>query len=111
MKKNKYSENLSSQSASINDLILFCIYSVSEKRDKCNFERLVGECFKLFPEHFGFPKYPQWPDARKLDRPLRALRNKKIISGDPQSFFVLTKKGKKIVQGIANSFRQKKLFL
>lgn len=94
---------------SINNLIIFCLYSALENKEKCTFEKLVGECYLLFPKIFGFSQYPQWPDSRKLDRPLRLLRHKKLISGEPQTSFSLTKKGKEIALEIANEFRQKRL--
>jgi hypothetical protein len=63
----------------INQLILFCIYSVNLSQEKCTFERLVEECFILFPKVFSFLSHPNWPDSRKLDRSLRALRKNKLI--------------------------------
>ena len=111
---------------SINSLILFSIYSViegdedksssslfaaaRENKEKCTFERLVKECFTLFPKTFSFSKYPQWPDSRKLDRPLRLLRRKKLISGNPKTAFSLTKSGRKIVEEMVRALRQRKLF-
>ena len=92
------------------DLILFGINSVIENKEKCTFEKLIKECFTLFPEIFSFSKYPQWPDSRKLDRPLRALRKRELIKGDPKTSFFLTKLGKKIAIETAKSFRQIKLF-
>lgn len=94
---------------SINNLILFSIYSILEKKQKCSFEGLIKECFTLFPEAFGFPKYQKWPDSRKLDRPLRLLRKKKLITGNPKTYFSLTKTGKKISSEVAETFRQRKL--
>ena len=91
-------------------LILFSIYSVTSNREKCDFERLIKECFTLFPENFSFSKYPDWPDSRKLDRPLRTLRQRKLIKGDPKTFFTLTKTGQKIAIETAKNFRQRKLF-
>lgn len=91
-------------------IILYSIYSVTSDRGKCDFERLVKECFTLFPEAFCFSKYPKWPDARKLDRPLRALRQKKLIEGDLKNFFSLTKSGKSAAEEIARNFYQRKLF-
>ena len=93
--------------ASINDLILFSIYSTG---DRCNFERLIKECFTFFPKVFSFADNSKWPDARKLDRPLRSLRNKKLITGGPQTHFSLTKLGKKTAEDISKTFRQRKLF-
>ena len=94
---------------SINDLILFSILSVSESNKKCSFEKLVHKCFTLFPKVFVLKKFSKWPDTRKLDRPLRSLRNKKMITGNPKTSFNLTAKGKKRALEIANIFRQKKL--
>jgi len=92
------------------DQILFAIYSVTSSGEKCNFERLIKECFTLFPETFSFSKYPQWPDSLKLDRQLRTLRKRKLITGDPKTSFFLTKLGKKIAIETSKTFRQRKLF-
>ncbi len=94
---------------SVNDLILFCIHSVALNNEECSFERLVKECFTLFPETLSFTRYPIWPDSRKLDRPLRALRNEKLIIGDPKTIFMLTKEGQKKAVEIARALRQGKL--
>lgn len=93
----------------INNLILFCIYSVTEKKDKCTFEKLVKECFSLFSKIFCFTHLSKWPDSRKLDRPLRTLRKGKLITGGPQTFFSLTKSGKKIAKEISKTLGQRKL--
>ena len=98
------------QRASINNLILFSINSIIENKEKCTLERLIKECFTLFPQAFSFSKYHQWPDARKLDRPLRTLRKRKLITGNPKTSFSLTKLGKKIAEETAKNFRQRKLF-
>ncbi|KKQ18600.1 MAG: hypothetical protein US31_C0003G0029 [Berkelbacteria bacterium GW2011_GWA1_36_9] len=94
---------------SVNDLILFCIHSIILNSEQCSFERLVKECFTLFPDTLRFPRYPIWPDSRKLDRPLRALRNEKLIIGDPKTIFMLTKEGVKKAAEIEKALRQGKL--
>lgn len=96
---------------SLNELILFSIFSAVEKKEKCTFEELIKECFTLFPKSFSFECFPRWPDSRKLDRPLRSLRKRKLITGNPKTFFVLTKAGKKIAEEVAKIFRQRKLKL
>ena len=96
--------------AKITNLILFSINSVIKNKEKCTFERLIKECFTLFPEIFSFSKYPQWPDSLKLDRQLRTLRKRKLITGNPKTSFSLTKLGKKIALETAKTFRQRKLF-
>jgi hypothetical protein len=94
---------------SANDLILFCAHSILAGGEKCSFERLVKECFTLFPEMLSFTRYPIWPDSRKLDRPLRALRNEKMIIGDPKTLFLLTKEGQARAAEISKVLRQGKL--
>ena len=94
----------------IKELILLGIYSIVNNGGKCTLERLVKESFNLFPEAFCFSRYPEWPDSRKFDRPLRTLRKRKLITGDPKTSFSLTKPGKKIALETAETFRQRKLF-
>lgn len=94
---------------SINDLIVLSIYYIIEKKEKCDFEKLIKECFSLFPEVFSFSKHSKWPDSRKIDRPLRTLRNKKLIKGNPATSFSLTKTGKKLAIETSKIFRQRKL--
>lgn len=108
MKKRILDEELYKKT-SINHLIVFCIYSVTEKKEKCSFEKLVQRCFFLFPKTFSFSHLPKWPDSRKFDRPLRFLRNKKLITGNPQKFFSLTKTGKKLAEDTTKTFGQRKL--
>jgi len=102
-------QSLNFSKTSVNDLILFCIHSVVLGGEQCSFERLVKECFTLFPDTLKFPRYPIWPDSRKLDRPLRALRNDKLIVGDPKNYFILTKTGEEKAAVISKLLRQGKL--
>ncbi len=94
------------QKASINDLILFCLLI---KKPSCDFDDLLKECFRNFPKAFCFSKIKRWPDSRKLDRPLRTLRNKKFIKGSPEKGFSLTSSGKQKAEELAKSFRQERL--
>jgi hypothetical protein len=81
-------------------LIVFSIYSVTQNGEGCSFERLVKECFTLFPRAFGFSRYPEWPDSLKFDRPLRTLRERGWIIGGAKTLFSLTKFGEKIAEEI-----------
>ncbi len=89
------------------NLILFVLYSNDSKKQ--TFENLVKKCFGCFPEIFSLKNNPKWPDTRKLDRPLRDLRERKLIKGGSNTFISLTDKGKKIGQETNNLFCQKKL--
>lgn len=103
------SKNEKSPNLPINDLILFCIHSIVSNNEECSFDRLVKECFILFPESIEFTRYPIWPDSRKLDRPLRFLRNKKLIFGEPKTFFLLTPEGDKKAIELRKLLKQGKL--
>ena len=94
---------------SITNLILFGIYSVNSKQKKCTFEILMKKCFTLFPRAFSFGQFSRWPDSRKLDRPLRTLRKRKLIQGNPGTFFSLTDPGRKTVKDVVRILTQKKL--
>lgn len=80
------------------NLITFSIYSVAKNGEPCSFERLIKECFTLFPKAFSFSRYPQWPDSLKFDRPLRALRKRGGIVGSSKTLFSLTKFGEAIAK-------------
>lgn len=102
-------KNSKSSNFSVNDLILFCIYSINSNNEQCSFERLVKECFTSFPDTLKFDRYPVWPDSRKLDRPLRALRKEKLIIGDPKTYFILTSLGETKAAVVSKKLRQGKL--
>lgn len=93
----------------IENLIIFCLYSCNKNKET-SFEDLTKECFSRFPQIFSLKKYLKWPDARKLDRPLRDLRKRGLIKGDPATNFSLTAKGEKIAGELGKIICQKKLF-
>ncbi len=99
------------EKASISDLILVSFYFLNGANKKIGFEDLLKKSFDLFPQKFCLAKYCQWPDSQKLDRPLRALRRKKMILGGPKENFTLTKTGRKRALETINLFRQRKLKL
>ena len=98
--KTSYNEE-TYQGIQINYLVTFGIYSILAKREKCTFEKLVAECFYSFPKVFSLARYPQWPDSLKFDRPLRTLRERGLIVGNPKGLFSLTKFGGKIAKDTA----------
>lgn len=93
----------------INNLILFSLYTLSDKKKKSSFEEIMEECFVLFPEIFKFQTIKKWPDSRKLDRPLRFLRKEKLIEGNPNAGFFLTKPGRELSEEISKVLNQRKL--
>ena len=86
-------------------LIVFSIRSVSAGGEACSFERLVKECFTLFPKAFSLSRYPQWPDCLKFDRPLRTLRERGWIVGGTKTLFSLTEFGEGVAKDTAQALR------
>lgn len=84
----------------LEELILVSLDSVLRKIKKCSYSNLVKECFTLFPEEFSLAEIPAWPDSLKLDRPLRQLRERGLIKGNPNTYYSLTKFGENLVQKI-----------
>lgn len=96
-------------SISINKLIILGLSFVLTKKKECNFKDLVEKCFQLFPKTFQFDDHTEWPDTKKLDRPIRALRRQGFLMGDSKTKLTLTSKGKKIANSLSEAFTQKKL--
>lgn len=109
-KKAKFREVAPVNKLSIPEFILLAAFSINNRGREGTFEALLKECFLMSPQTFCFPKNSQWPDARKIDRPLRTLRRKALIKGSPDTSFSLTKEGRKIAGDLAKVLRQKKLF-
>lgn len=92
----------------INDLILLGIYLLEKEEKLCDFEELIGKCFSLSSESISF-KRNKWPDSRKIDRPLRDLKNKDLVNISSEFIFSLTKKGTKESLEIIKELYQGKL--
>ena len=97
------------KSVSISDLILFSLYLALSKNRKCTFEALVKECFSSFPDIFSLNGISKWPDSRKLDRPLRTLKESKMVVKEDKNSFNLTKKGERRAKEVSERLRQMKL--
>jgi len=80
---------------SIKDLIVLAICSIQRRKEDCTFEKLVYECFTLFPKKFSLSRYPEWPDSHKLDRHLRKIQEHNLISGSRETSYYLTPLGLK----------------
>lgn len=81
------------------DLMMFALYSLKQKKLDATVENLVVECFILFPERFGLPGYTnQYPDSAQVDKSwLRCRTDKALITGDKARGFDLTARGLEVV--------------
>jgi len=87
-------------------LIIFGIYSVIQRKEKCTFEKIIEECFYSFPKIFSFSRHLEWPDSLKFDRSLRTLRENGLIVGNPKTLFTLTKFGENIAKTTTKVLKQ-----
>ncbi len=109
-KKNNFSKWVICKKIPLPDLILISIYSLEQRGERCNFENILKECFHLFPKIIAFESIRKWPDARKIDRPLRRLRENGFLIKNSKKLFSLTRKGRKKISELSKGFYQKTLF-
>ena len=89
---------------SIDELLTFAVGQVAAAGEECTFERLVYECFSLFPEQFAMQRYAEWPDSVRVEKTWRRCRTDRgWITGSVQEGFRLTERGKQIEARVARA--------
>lgn len=89
---------------SINELLLLCLFL---EDGEASFTELTERCFEEFPERFSLKNHKSWPDTRKMDRPLRFLKEDNLIT--QRKKIKITKKGEKQAKEKLQLFKQQKL--
>jgi hypothetical protein len=90
------------ESLGVDSLLMHCVKKVLDNGEECTLERLIFECFTLFPKKFCLSRYPQWPDSTRIYRSWRRCRlDNGWLSGSAQQGFRLTRKGEQIAQSVA----------
>ena len=81
------------------DLMMFALYSLKQKKLDATVENLVVECFVLFPQRFGLQRYTnKYPDSAQVDKSwLRCRTDMALITGDKARGFDLTARGLEVV--------------
>jgi hypothetical protein len=93
----------------LDQLVVFSAARIIESNEECTFERLVYECFTLFPEVFGLLRYPDWPDSARINKSwLRCRTDKGWLAGSTKEGFRLTKKGEQIAKETQDNLKVKK---
>ena len=99
-RKGKYAA-ASYRNISIDRLLVCAAKWILDAREECTFERLVCECYTLFPERFRFQRYPKWPDAVRIDGACRRCRTDQgWLAGNVKEGFRLTPSGRSIAGAI-----------
>lgn len=89
---------------SIDELLTYAVGQVTDTGEECTFERLVYECFHLFPEQFRMQRYPDWPDSVRVNKTwLRCRTDRGWIIGSVQEGFRLTERGQRVAAKVART--------
>lgn len=81
----------------VDQLLTYAANRILQNGEECTLERLVYECFTLFPKKFSFSRYPQWPDSTRIYRSCRrCLQDNKWLSGSFKDGFQMKSEGEKI---------------
>lgn len=82
---------------SLDDLLVVALGSIMRKGETATFERMVAECFHLFPGRFSLLGYPEWPNAAIVNKAwLRCRTDKGLLAGTVAEGFRLTDKGRTV---------------
>lgn len=88
----------------IDDLVIYAVQRIVGCGEDCTFERLVCQCFELFPEKFSFRRYPYWPDATRVNKSwLRCRTDKGWITGNVKTGFRLTSAGEVVASKVGKA--------
>ena len=83
----------------VDQLVVYASKKILDNGEECTFERLVYECFKLFPQKFAFMRYPDWPDSTRINKAwLRCRTDKGWLSGTVKEGFRITSSGEIIAK-------------
>ena len=92
----------------VDQLVIYSVKKILDNSEECTFERLVCECFRLFPKKFGFLRYPNWPDATRINKAwLRCRTDKGWLAGTVKEGFRITAAGEKVARDTENLLKNK----
>lgn len=89
-------------SIAIDKLTIFAIFHLTIQGEECAFERIVKECFDLFPKRFSLRRYGEWPDSNRVYLSMMRCRDSGWIVGNEKSGFKITEFGKKVAEEVYN---------
>ena len=95
---------------SIDELLTYAVGQVTGAGEECTFERLVYECFQLFPQKFAMQRYPDWPDSVRVNKTwLRCRTDRGWIVGSVQEGFRLTAEGVQVAAKVGRALGNAKV--
>jgi len=87
-------------SISLTKLTIFAIDEINNNGEECAYERVVKECFTLFPKRFSFQRYSEWPDGSRIKIEILRCRDNGYITGKEKNGFQITLLGKRVAQEV-----------
>ncbi len=93
-------------SVSLTKLTIFAISRIAKNGEECAYERVVKECFSLFPKRFSFQRYPDWPDGTRVKIEILRCRDKGWLTGNEKNGFQITSLGKRGAEEVLKELKQ-----
>lgn len=93
----------------LNSLVVYVIDFLGKNQIPLSFENICVAAYQMFPKKFSLQDYDEFPDAARINRVLLHLRPKyeNLAEGNVKSGFILTPKGKLIIQTVESLLEQK----
>ncbi|MBA7635450.1 hypothetical protein ES703_43054 [subsurface metagenome] len=103
--KRQFNESIYT-SISLTKLTIFAIREIANNDGECAYERIVKECFTLFPKRFSFRRYPEWPDGSRIKIEILRCRDKGWVTGNEKNGFQITLLGKRVAQEVLKELQE-----
>ena len=87
-------------SVSLTKLTIFAISKIVENGEECAYERVVNECFTLFPKRFGLQRYQEWPDGARIKIEILRCRDNGWVTGNEKNGFQITSEGRRVAEEV-----------
>lgn len=103
--KKQFDERIYS-SISLTKLTILAINEIVSNGEECAYERVVKECFALFPKRFSFQRYPEWPDGTRVKIEILRCRDNGWVTGNEKNGFQITLLGKRAAQEVLKELQE-----
>jgi hypothetical protein len=103
--KKQFDERIYS-SISLTKLAILAINEIVSNGEECAYERVVKECFTLFPKRFSFQRYPEWPDGTRVKIEILRCRDNGWVTGNEKNGFQITLLGKRVAQEVLKELQE-----
>lgn len=96
-------------SISLTKLTILAINEIISNEEECAYERVVKECFTLFPKRFSFQRYPEWPDGTRVKIEILRCRDNGWVTGNEKNGFQITLLGKRAAQEVLKDLQEERV--